>query len=123
MAAWARERIPNYIGWNGYYQAIGREVGGELDGAVVYTDASPTNVVASIVLERPLTRRFLRVVLWYPFEQLKVRRITALVEEWNEKSICLCERLGFRLEGRMREAAMDGGDVLVMGLLKSECRW
>jgi hypothetical protein len=115
--------MPNFIGWSGAYQAIGYERHGELKGAVVYTNASPTNVVASIVLAVPFTRRFLYCVLWYPFEQLKVRRITAMVEEWNTKSICLCEHLGFRVEGRLRQAAQNGGDVIVMGLLKSDCRF
>lgn len=115
--------MPNFVGWNGYYQAIGREVEGKLVGVVVYTCASPTNVVTSIVLEKPMTRRFLKAVFWYPFEQLKVRRITAMVEEWNVKSHSFCEHVGFRVEGRLRCAARDGGDVLMMGLLKEECRW
>lgn len=123
IGSWAQARIPNFIGWSGYYQAIGREVDGELDAAVVYTNASPTNVVASIVLERPLTRRFLHVVFWYPFGQLRVPRITALVEEKNERSLCLCKRLGFMVEGKLREAAVGGGDVIVMGILRTECRW
>ncbi len=113
--------MPNFIGWNGYYQAIGSERKGRLDGAVIYTNCSRTNVTASIVLEAPFTRRFLYAGFWYPFEQLKVRRITALVEAWNEPSICLCKHLGFRVEGRLREAAVEGGDVLVMGLLREEC--
>lgn len=115
--------MPNFIGWNGYYQAVGREVNGEIVGAVIYTNASPTNVVTSIVLEAPLTRRFLRVIFWYPFEQLKVRRLTAMVEEWNTKSRLFCEHVGFRVEGRLRKAAANGGDVIVMGLLREECRW
>lgn len=115
--------MPNFIGWNGYYQAIGREVEGELTGVVVYTCASPYNVVTSIVLEKPMTRRFLKAAFWYPFDQLKVRRITAMVEEWNAKSHSFCEHLGFKLEGRLRHGATDGGDVLIMGMLSGECRW
>lgn len=123
VAAWAKERLPNFIGWSGYYQAIGRERNGELDAAVVYTNAAGNNIVASIVLERPLTKQFLRAVLHYPFWQLRMHRITVLVEEWNERSFGLCEHLGFMVEGRMRGAASDGGDIIVMGLLKSECKW
>lgn len=115
--------MPNYIGWNGYYQAIGEERDGKLCRAVVYTNASPTNVVTSIVLEAPLTRRFLYAVFYYPFVQLGVRRITALVEAWNRRSIDLVEHLGFVAEGRMREAALEGGDVIVYGLMRSDCRF
>jgi hypothetical protein len=116
--------MPNYIGWSGYYQAIGLERGGKLSAGVVYTDASPTNVVTSIVCEGPITRRFLYVAFWYPFGQLQVRRITALVEEWNEKSLRFCEGLGFVREGRMRKAATNGGDIIVMGILRHEAgKW
>lgn len=115
--------MPNFIGWNGYYQAIGYEREGNLKGAVVYTNASPTNVVTSIVLEVPLTRRFLYAVFWYPFCQLGARRITAMVEDWNEQSIGFCKHLGFKVEGRLRKAAIDGGDVLILGMLKDECRF
>ena len=115
--------MPNFVGWNGYYQAIGRERDGELVGAVVYTNASPRNVITSIVLQEPMTRRFLHAVFWYPFEQLKVARLTATVEEWNTKSLLFCKHVGFRVEGRLREAASDGGDVILMGLLRRHCRW
>lgn len=115
--------MPNFIGWNGYYQAIGYEVDGELKGGVVYTDASPTNVVLSTVLEAPLTRRFMYGIFAYPFVQLRVKRVTALVEEWNTRSICLCTHAGFRVEGKMREAAVGGGNVVIMGMLASESRW
>jgi len=115
--------MPSFVGWNGYYQAIGRERAGQIVGAVIYTNASPRNVVTSIVLEEPMTRRFLYAVFWYPFEQLKVARLTATVEEWNAKSLLFCKHVGFRVEGRMVEAASDGGDVIVMGLLKRNCRF
>ena len=115
--------MPNFIGWNGYYQAIGYERDGQIKGAVVYTNASPTNVMTSIVLEAPLTRKFLYAIFWYPFVQLGCRRITALVEEWNQKSTGFCEHVGFKVEGKLRNAAVDGGDVVLMGLLKSECRF
>jgi len=124
VGQWCAERLPNYVGWSGYYQAIGLERGGKLTAGVVYTNASPTNVVASIVLEAPFTRRFLYVAFWYPFCQLGVPRISALVEEWNTKSLHLCERLGFKREGRMRKAAAAGGDVIALGILKEEAsRW
>lgn len=115
--------MPNFVGWNGYYQAIGYEREGEIQGAVVYTNASPRNIVTSIVLEAPLTRRFLYSVFWYPFVQLGVHRLTATVEEWNTKSLLFCKHVGFRVEGRLREAASDGGDVIMMGLLKKDCRF
>ena len=115
--------MPGFIGWSGYYVAIGFEQEGEIQGGVVFTNCTPTNVNAAIVLEAPLTRQFLRAVFFYPFLQLKVKRISALVDASNERSLNLTRKLGFKQEGRLREAAPDGGDTLVFGILKSECRY
>jgi hypothetical protein len=120
---WAKARIPNYVGWAGHYQAIGLERDGELKCAVIYTSASPTNVVVSAVFEAPPTRKFFHVVMWYPFVQLKVRRLTAFVEASNKRSFDFCTHFGFVVEGRMRAAAADGGDVILMGLVKEEARY
>lgn len=98
-------------------------MGGALKGGVVYTNYTPANVFASIVLEAPLTKQFLYAMFYCPFEQWKVRHISSAIEASNERSINLCTRMGFRLEGRLRESAINGEDVIMMGMLKSECRW
>jgi RimJ/RimL family protein N-acetyltransferase len=123
MALWAQKRLPGFIGWSGAYIAIGFEQAGEIKGAVVFTNCTPTNINAAIVLDAPLTRQFLRAVFYYPFLQLKVKRITALVDASNEKSMSLTKKLGFKQEGRLREAAVDGGDTLVFGILHRECKY
>lgn len=122
VAAWCAMRMPNFSGWGVNPTAIGYECNGELAGGVVYTHYSQANILTSIVLEAPLTRRFLFSVLHYPFVQLGMRRITALVEASNTQSLRLCEHLGFVREGIMRDGAVDG-DVIVLGMLRSECRW
>lgn len=73
-------------------------------------------------LEAPLTRMFLRALFYYPFLQLHCRRVTALIDDDNERSLRLVEHCGFEQEGRMRHATARG-DVLVYGLLKEHCRW
>jgi L-amino acid N-acyltransferase YncA len=123
VADWAKARMPNFIGWSGYYQGIGYERESVLKGAVIYTNSSPRNVFTSIVLEAPLTRRFLRAIFYYPFKQLNVVRLTAHVEEWNTKSLKFCQHVGFEIEGTMRQAAANGGDVIVMGYLRENCPW
>ncbi len=110
------------MGWNGHFVAIGYERAGHLRGGVVFTQYSGANIVMACALEAPLTRMFLRAMFIYPFLQLGCRRMTLLIDEDNKKSIRLVEHVGFKQEGRMREA-MPRGDVLVYGLLKSECRF
>lgn len=114
--------MPHFVGWSGYYRAIGYEMAGELKGAVIFTNASTTNVNLATVLEAPLSRMFLRAIFFYPFMQLKVKRITALVDASNKRSLRLTKSAGFRFEGCLRDAAMDG-DTLIFGLLRRECKW
>lgn len=69
-----------------------------------------------------VTRGLLRLVAQYSFEMLGCKRITCRVKASNGRMVELMHRLGFTLEGRLREA-VDGVDVLVFGMLKRECKW
>lgn len=71
----------------------------------------------------PITKKFLFAIFWCPFVQFGVRHIACAIEASNAPSVNLCTRMGFREEGRMREAAVNGEDVIMMGMLKRECRW
>lgn len=62
-------------------------------------------------------------LLRYGFEELKLHRIQIRCAAINEKSKAIPERLGFKLEGTIREDhRIDGKfcDGLIFGLLKSE---
>lgn len=90
---------------------------------MVYTNYTPTNVFGSIVMEAPITKRYLYTMFWVPFVQWNLPHLSAAIEDSNAKSLNLCARWGFSIEGRLREAASDGGDVIIMGMLKRECRF
>lgn len=123
VSSWCESRIEHFSGWGSAPQAIGYEVGGCLKGGVVYTNFTPANVFGSIVMEAPITKRFLYTMFWVPFVQWKCRHLSATIEESNVKSINLCQRWGFSVEGRLRESAINGEDVIIMGMLKRECRF
>lgn len=64
-----------------------------------------------------------RALMKYAFDQMNLHRITLYVHDFNARAIRAYEKVGFQLEGRMRQAHyMDGAytDVLVMGLLKED---
>ncbi|MBJ6360724.1 GNAT family N-acetyltransferase [Paenibacillus sp. GCM10012307] len=66
-----------------------------------------------------------KLLLGYYFEELRYQKASAHVYAFNEGSIALHERLGFRLEGRLRNMVYTNGeyyDELVYGLLISEFR-
>jgi RimJ/RimL family protein N-acetyltransferase len=65
----------------------------------------------------------IRLVLRFYFEELRYTKALAEVYAFNEPSIRLHERLGFTLEGRLRNMIYTQGrlhDVLVFGMLANE---
>lgn len=88
------------------------------DGDV--SDITVSVAVDDIASARPAV--FQRI-LAYPFGQLGVRRITAEIDQGNERAIRQAEMLGFKLEGLKRRMGKDGGDVGVFGLLPDEARF
>lgn len=69
-----------------------------------------------------LSRYFLRMVFTWLFVDLDLNRVTGLVPIANESAVRFNQKLGFTKEGLLREADA-GGDIVIMGMLKSECRW
>lgn len=125
VGAWAAERIPYVTTWGDWYQAIGLERDGELIAATVYNFYSGSSIAMSFAAvpgRRWLTRAYLATIFRYPFVQLGVRRVTGFIASRNTNSIRFAEHLGAKREGLMRDALPDD-DLLVYGLLRSECRY
>jgi hypothetical protein len=123
IADWCEGHIEHFSGWGNEPRAIGLEVNGELRAGVVYTNFSPGNVIASIVVDGGMNRRFLYSIFYNPFIAWKVRHITCTMEASNSRSIKLCSSMGFVERGRLPEAAANGEDIVIMGLLKRDCRF
>lgn len=123
VCEWASKRIPNFAGWGTKPQAIGNEREDRLTAAVVYTNFSGKNVWASIVCDEPITRQFLVAIFHNPFNYWGCNHISCAIEASNQKSLSLCSNMGFQQEGLIREAATNGEDIIIMGLLKRECRF
>lgn len=69
-----------------------------------------------------ISRGLLAVVFNYIFKELNCHRCTSRITADNDKAISIVERLGFKHEGVLRQA-INGQDVIIHGLLKSECRY
>jgi RimJ/RimL family protein N-acetyltransferase len=64
-----------------------------------------------------------RLIIKYGFEQLNLHRISSTAYAFNERSLRLHKKVGFKEEGRQREAVFKNGkyqDVVVFGLLREE---
>lgn len=59
----------------------------------------------------------------YPFVQRACTRITLIIGANNKAALRTNIRLGFKVEGVVRRAYDGVNDAIVLGMLKTECRW
>lgn len=110
---------------DGDTSAIGVEEDGRIMAVAMYnafTSMSCNIHVVSDGGKRWASRTFLREAFHYPFVQLGLTRLTALVPARNTDALTLDLRLGFQMEGRMAEAT-DNDDLVVLGMLRRNCIW
>ncbi|UUX38885.1 GNAT family N-acetyltransferase [Burkholderia contaminans] len=110
------------------YTAIGLERDGHLVAGVVYAlhtgrGGSVLMHVASDGSRQWMTPSYLAACFRYPFLQLECRRVTGLVRADNMDAQRFDEHLGFRREGLIRQGCTDGTDMILYGMLASECRF
>lgn len=96
-----------------------------LVAGVAYDGFNGSQVLMHVRIEHrhALTRKYLWFCFYYPFEQLKVRRVTGLVAKTNRAARKLDEHLGFVQETVLKHAAPDGGDMLVYRMYQDQCRF
>lgn len=121
---WVTDFAPEF-GNYGAAVGIGLEKGGDLIAGVVFNEYNGPNInmhVAAMPGSRWLDREYLWYCFYYPFEQLKVKRVTGLVGEGNAKSRRFTEHLGFELEAKLKDAHPTGA-MLVYVLRRENCKW
>jgi RimJ/RimL family protein N-acetyltransferase len=122
---WVAERTDEERGYK-LYTAIGLENNGELCAGVVFNMQAGANIlmhVASDGSRHWMTPAYMAACFRYPFIQAGCGRITGLVRADNIEAQRFDEHLGFKREGQLRAACTDGTDLIVYGMLKSECRY
>ena len=125
LGPWMCERQKGAQWFPGSGVCIGLMEGDEILCVVMYDNYNSANVnmhVASVPGKRWLVREYLWYCFYYPFEQLKVKRITGLVDSSNTEARKFDENLGFTLEATLKAAA-PAGDMLVYCMTKQSCRW
>jgi RimJ/RimL family protein N-acetyltransferase len=111
------------------FEAIGVLKDGALIGGVIYTEFRQMGANAHDMRMHCagdpgwLTRITLRAFFGYPFRQLGCIRVTATVARANRRALDMNRRLGFQIEGRIRDGYGPGRDGLLLGMLRHECRW
>lgn len=126
VAEWVVDRLPELLSVPDKMAALGvLDRSGSLIGGVIYHDQRGSDITVSIAASSPkwALPDTMAMLFQYPFGQLGLRRITCLVAESNRRSARFCEGLGFVPEGRLREGAPDGSDMLIFGLLARDCKY
>ena len=123
VVEWIARRT-NEFGRFGTDIGIGWARAGHLVAGVAYADWNGPNVVCHIAAEGKhwATRQYLWTIFDYPFNQLKVKRITVCVGEGNSASRRFVQHLGFTLEATL-DSAHPSGDLLVYRMFRQNCRY
>ena len=105
---------------------LGIFMGDRLAGGILYSDLRPNSDVWMSIFtqnKRWCCRRVLRGIFEIAFNVWNCRRINALIDCDNIKSLKLALGVGFKIEGIMREYRQYGKNVFVLGMLKNECKF
>jgi len=107
-------------------QAIGELRDGKLIAGIGYGGYSGPNIYVNLAITVPPSKEFWYAAASYPFNDLGVNRITALVKQSNERSIRILQHLQFECECWL-EGASEGDDgevedTLVYRLWKKDCK-
>lgn len=118
-------RMPFGPRWTNY-KAIGIERDGVVVAGVVYEGMSRCDVNIHSAVDDPSAVNFewMFTMFDYPFNQCGLTRVTGLVPRSNQKVITFdVDKVGFKVEGIARKALPDGDDIVILGMLKDECKW
>ena len=124
VGRWVAERTDGqWIEGRGF--AFGLEEEGELIAGVIFDSWNGASLCMHVAAKpgaRWLTRDFIRVCFYYPFVQLRAKKILGLVGSGNTAARRFDEHLGFVLEATLADAHPDG-DLLVYSMTPEQCRW
>lgn len=123
VAKFVEDRVPHSS--FDRYTALGVVRNDKLVAGVVYHHFRHIDIEVVIAADTanwcfPAT---MRTLFAYPFMQLGVRRMSAIVARKNKPSRKLVKGLGFKEEGCCRKAMPENEDAFIYGMLREECRF
>ena len=107
------------------FAAIGIAEDGELISGALFHDYREYMVEMSFASTSPTwcSRKTLKALFDYPFNQLGVTRINANCAKGNKKMRDIVRRIGFKQEGCARKGYDGKQDAVLYGMLNKECKW
>lgn len=96
-----------------------------VSAVVIFTNFTGNNcemMIASDGKSKWSSRKFIGTCYRYAFNQMKLSRISVIVEADNPRSIKVCLKLGHTIEGVLK--CWHGmKDAVLMRMLPNECKW
>ena len=129
FAQWVAHQLDIPIEEFGDYAAGGIVLDGRLIGGLVYNEyriqrfGKTMQISIATTSPRWCTRKVLRSLFGYPFQQMGVTRLWAAARRKNTQSRSLMERLGFKYEGMARKGYDGIQDSAIYAMLPHECDW
>ena len=122
---WAFVNERTGVPWSSDFRAIGVVQDDCLKAAIAYNGFTGRMCFMHSAIDDPavINRTFVRAIFEYPFQQLGLTHIVALVEGSNKRALDIDLRCGFRETRRLEGAATDGTDLHVLEMTRNECRW
>lgn len=122
VATWVNERCGSMKLPQGEYSAIGALDGNDLIAGILFFDQQDNDLLMALALDTAAMAKPWRIaeVMKYPFINLDMHRVSAEIAMSNKRCVKMALGMGFKQEGLKRQAADDGGDLGVFGLLREE---
>lgn len=104
--------------------AIGLEKGGSLVAGVLFDHYNGASVCMHVAGEgkKWMNREFLWFSFYYPFEQLKVKKVLGIVPSSLEAVLEFDKHIGFTEEHRIKDGHPTG-DLVILSMTREQCRF
>lgn len=110
--------------WTHLCQAIGWESNGVPVAGIMYDGYTGSSIAMHSRCDDPrkVSREWLWAIFDYPFNKLKVKRVTGVVSTANEKAQKTNEHLGWKRETVISDYFPDGDGIIYI-MRPEDCRW
>ena len=102
--------------------AIGLDRDGELVAGTVYENWNGKSVVCHIAWQR-VTPAYMAAVYDYAYNVANVDKIIGPISSNHTRALALVSKMGFSEEARIKDAAHDSGDIVLMTQTPDKCRF
>lgn len=97
---------------------------GRVVGMIGYDGFTQNSAQIHIALDTPLAWRALsKPAFWYPFHELGLGLLLAMVSSANTRSLELTEHVGFRPTYRIEDGILPGTHIVLFEMRREDCRW